>query len=111
MPPRRKKPGAGTVGLSATEVAAATAPPAVQELARAIEDDGGVALARYREPFAGNWIVLASLPLEKVQATPFQRELSKVHAERLAGVIPKVGRFLDPVVATRMDGSYWTPNG
>jgi ParB family chromosome partitioning protein len=111
MPPRKKKPKAGTVGLSATEVAEGAPPRAVEELAEAIAADGGVALSRYREPFGGSWIVLASLPLDRVQPTPFQRELSKVHSERLAGVIPKVGRFLDPVIATRMDGSYWTPNG
>src|SRR5262249_16476679 len=39
------------------------------------------------------------------------RELSKAHVERLAAVIPKVGRFLDPLVAVRQRDGYWTPNG
>ncbi len=111
MPPRRKKPKAGTVGLSAREVGEGAPPREVEALAAAVDESGGVALARYREPYAGNWIVMASLPLDSVQATPYQRELSKVHADRLAGVIPKVGRFLDPVVAVRKDGMFWTPNG
>jgi ParB family chromosome partitioning protein len=46
-----------------------------------------------------------------VKATPYQRELSKTHADRLAAVIPKVGRFLDPIVAVRQGDEYWTPNG
>jgi hypothetical protein len=38
------------------------------------------------------------LPIDQVEPTPYQRELSKTHADRLAMVIPKVGRFLDPIV-------------
>ena len=33
------------------------------------------------------------------------------HAKRLEAVIPKVGRFLDPLVAVAHDGGFWTPNG
>ncbi len=111
MPPRKKKAVAGSVGLSARELSEGEPPPEVRELAERIEGDGGKALATYRDPYGGRWLVLASLPIDKVEPTPYQRELSKTHAERLAAVIPKVGRFLDPVVATRHDGGYWTPNG
>lgn len=77
-----------------------------------IEDAGGQALSIYREPLGGHWVALAALPLDKVKATPYQRELSKTHADRLATVIPKVGRFLDPVIAVP-DGSggFMSPNG
>ena len=68
-------------------------------------------LASYREPFGGHWVVFASLPIDKVDPTPYQRELSKAHAERLAGVIPKVGRFLDPVIAVVDGDKFITPNG
>ena len=27
------------------------------------------------------------------------------------GVIEKIGRFLDPIIAVRKDEQYWTPNG
>ena len=90
MPPRKKKPEAGSVGLDALEVAAQAPPAEVQSLAKQIEADGGAVLARYRDPFGGKWLVLASLPLDKVQPTPYQRELSQTHADRLAAVIPKV---------------------
>jgi ParB family chromosome partitioning protein len=56
-------------------------------------------------------MVLASLPLETVEPTPYQREISKTHVKRLEEVIPKVGRYLDPVVAVRHGKGYWTPNG
>src|SRR5678816_2757790 len=70
-------------------------------------------LATYREPFGGNWVALAALPLDHVKPTPYQRELSKAHTDRLAAVIPKVGRFLDPVIAVAdPDGTgFISPNG
>lgn len=87
-------------------------PPEIEELARQVESDGGQALAIYREPVGGNWQIFAMLPLELVDATPFQRDLSRPHVERLQKVIKKLGRFLDPVVAVRAsEGRYWIPNG
>jgi ParB family chromosome partitioning protein len=79
-----------------------------------VEAAGGQVLATYREPF-GHSVVFAALPIDKVAPTPYQRELSKAHADRLAGVIPKVGRFLDPIVAVPSDEdsevAFITPNG
>jgi ParB family transcriptional regulator, chromosome partitioning protein len=87
-------------------------PPAeVIRLAETIRRDGGTALAVYRDPIGGHWQIFALLPLEKVQGTPYQRDLSKAHAERLVKVIKKTDRFIDPVVAVRADDLYWTPNG
>ncbi|HEU4402210.1 MAG TPA: ParB N-terminal domain-containing protein [Candidatus Polarisedimenticolia bacterium] len=87
-------------------------PPAeVVDLAGRIDRDGGAALAIYREPVGDHWQIFALLPREKVQPTPYQRDLSKAHAERLLKVIKKLDRFIDPVVAVRADGLYWTPNG
>ncbi|NMC68593.1 MAG: ParB N-terminal domain-containing protein [Myxococcales bacterium] len=111
MPPRKKRPAPRTVGLEPTEVARGSPPRDVEALARQVEDDGGAVLARYRDPFGGAWLLLVSLPLERIEPTPYQREPSPTHVARLAGVIPKVGRFLDPVVAVRHAGGYWTPNG
>ena len=87
-------------------------PPAeVIRLAGAIEQDGGSALAVYREPVGGHWQIFALLPRDKVEPTPYQRDLSKAHSERLLKVVKKIDRFIDPVVAVRSDGAYWTPNG
>jgi ParB family chromosome partitioning protein len=80
-------------------------------LAGEIDKDGGAALALYKDPVGGHWQIFALLPAAKVQPTPYQRDLSKTHAERLLKVIKKLDRFIDPVVAVRADGVYWTPNG
>jgi ParB family chromosome partitioning protein len=76
-----------------------------------VAEDGGLALAAYREPLGGRTVVLASLPTDKVEPTPFQREVSEPHVKRLAAAMERVGRYLDPIVAVRRDGRYWTPNG
>jgi ParB family chromosome partitioning protein len=100
-------------GLSPADVASGTPPAEVSELALAIERDGGRVLARWRDPLGGTWLVLAALPIDRVAATPFQRDLSEAHAERLRAVIEKIGRFLDPIIAVRdaASGRYLTPNG
>lgn len=91
---------------------AAAPPPEIEALAAAIRAEGGQVLAVYQEPYKGHWQVFALLPLARVRPTPFQRDLSEAHVERLKEVIAKLGRFLDPIVAVRApDGGFWTPNG
>lgn len=114
---RRRKPARVSTGLAATELQAAAPPGEVAALHRTIDDDGGRVLAVYREPYGGRWLVLAALPIEKVAPTPYQRNLSDTHVRKLEGVIGKLGRFLDPIIAVRaQEGAgegvrYWTPNG
>lgn len=109
---RKVKAEAGSVGLTTEEVASGSPPAPVTALEKQIEAAGGRTLACYREPLGGHWVALAALPLDKVKPTPYQRELSKAHAERLAAVIPKVGRFLDPVIAVPDNaGGFVSPNG
>lgn len=112
----RRKPSGASVGLTATELQAAAPPGEVASLHRAIEEDRGKVLAMYREPYGGRWLVLASLPIELVEPTPYQRNLSDTHVRKLEAVIAKLGRFLDPIVAVRAPkpdhtAKYWTPNG
>jgi ParB family chromosome partitioning protein len=84
----------------------------IAEVSRRVEQEGGVVLGAYRDPLGGNPVVFASLPIEKVEPTPFQRDLSEAHHKKLAGVIDKTGLFLDPVIAiTAPDKGFWTPNG
>jgi ParB family chromosome partitioning protein len=103
--------------LAATDLQAAAPPGEVAHLHQAIESDGGKVLSVYREPYGGRWLLLAALPIEKVAATPYQRNLSEAHVRRLESVIGKIGRFLDPIIVVRApapeDGQvhYWTPNG
>src|SRR5262245_60490127 len=85
---------------------------AVADLARQVESDGGQALAVYREPVGDHWQIFCLLPLDKVEPTPYQRDLSPTHAKRLLEVVKKIDRFVDPIVAVSpQPGLYWTPNG
>ncbi len=89
-----------------------TPPPEIQKLVDQVEADGGAVLVPYLEPFGGRWLLLAALPIDRVQPTPFQRDVSPAHVARLEAVIEKIGRFLDPIIVVRRsDGTYWTPNG
>jgi ParB family chromosome partitioning protein len=56
--------------------------------------------------------LLAVLPYEAVEPTPFQRDLSPTHVKRLAQKIEESGSFLDPIIVVRgAGGGFWTPNG
>ena len=103
---------AASRGLEARRLTSQAPPVSVTTLSRTIEDDGGSVLATYRDPLGGHWQLLAALPLDRVEPTPFQRDLSPTHVERLAKAIDALDRFLDPVVAVPAgDGKYWSPNG
>ena len=81
-------------------------------LAEQIERDGGRALAIYRDPVGDHWQIFALLPMAKVEATPYQRDLSPTHVKRLLNVVKKLDRFVDPIVVmSPSPGVYWTPNG
>jgi ParB family chromosome partitioning protein len=113
---RRRKPAGQSIGLGATELQAAAPVGEVAELHRAIEQDGGKVLTLYREPYGGHWLMLAALPIDLVEPTPYQRNLSDTHVRKLEAVIGKLGRFLDPIIAVRLlkadhAARYWTPNG
>ena len=107
---RRKKAAPASVGLTPAEVREASGVE-IDRLAERVEADGGVVLGRYSDPFGGTPLLLVALPVDRVEPTPYQRDPSDAHVKRLMGVIEKIGRFLDPIVAVRDDGQYFTPNG
>ena len=87
-------------------------PDGVATLAAQVERDGGRVLALYQEPVGKHWQIFCILPLDKVEPTPYQRDLSPTHAKRLQEVVKKLDRFVDPVLVTSpRPGVYWTPNG
>jgi ParB family chromosome partitioning protein len=109
---RKQAVEAASRGLTAAQVGGGAPPAKIEALRAAIESDGGAVLGTYRDPLGGNWQVLAAIPLAKVQPTPFQRDLSEPHVERLRKVLEALDRFLDPIIAVRTpEGIYWTPNG
>lgn len=107
----KKAAAAHTRGLDASRLAGAVTPASVNTLSKRIEDDGGAVLATYRDPLGSRWQILASLPIDIVQPTPYQRDLSETHVARLADAIDKLDRFLDPIVAVPAAEGYWSPNG
>ena len=106
--PRRKKVEKSSKGLTAGEVGLSTEGLG---LAEAIRSDGGTVIGAYKEPLGGHSVVVAALPLEKVEPTPYQRDRSPTHVKKLADAMERVGRFLDPIICVKKDGKYWTPNG
>ena len=107
---RRKKAAAASLGLTAPETATVEGAD-LDALAAAITRDGGAVLARYRDPVGGHPLLLACLPVDKVEPTPYQRDPSGRHVKRLMAVVEKIGSFLDPIIVIHKDAGYWTPNG
>jgi ParB family chromosome partitioning protein len=107
---RRKKAAAKSIGLTPAETMAVKDASA-ERLAEQVAADGGAVLARYREPFGGTEVLIATLPIDRVEPTPYQRDPSDAHVKRLMTVLEKLGRFLDPIIAIREHDGYWTPNG
>jgi ParB family chromosome partitioning protein len=108
--PRKAKPG--TKGLGPAECRLPEPSGAAAEIATAVENAGGCVVGSYKEPLGGHPVLIAILPIDAVEPTPFQRDLSDAHHKRLADVIHKTGRFLDPIIAvTAPKNGFWTPNG
>ena len=86
---------------------------AAAKLADQIHADGGKVLGSYREPLGGHVQLFAALPIEKVEPTPYQRDVSDAHVRKLTIAMDRIGRFLDPIIAIydQAAGLYHTPNG
>jgi ParB family transcriptional regulator, chromosome partitioning protein len=97
--------------LTPPELALAERPPELETLARAVEADGGAVLAAYREPLGGHALLFVALPTDKVERTPFQRDVSDPHVRKLTVAMDKTRRYLDPIVVIREGERYLTPNG
>jgi ParB family chromosome partitioning protein len=118
---RKKKPGASRKrltprserrGLTGAEVLLQLDAPELHPLAERVRQVGGAPVGAYKEPLSGKPILLAVLPFNAVQPTPFQRDLSPTHTKRLAQKIEESGSFLDPLIVVEApDGELWTPNG
>jgi len=99
-------------GLAASDIALPPDHPEIAELAAQVTAAGGAPLGGYRDPLGGRVLLLASLSLDAVLPTPFQRDLSPAHTKRLAEKIAETDSFLDPLIVVRgLDGRLWTPNG
>jgi ParB family chromosome partitioning protein len=108
--PRKAKPG--TRGAAALECRLEAMPDAAREAAARVDEAGGFVLGCYGDPLGRQPLLLAVLPIDSIEPTPFQRDLSQAHHRRLADVLERTGMFLDPVIAvTAPQKGFWTPNG
>ena len=116
-PARRKTPRkqkAESAGLDPLGCVLEAGDTSLAALEATIAEEGGAVVGRYKDPLGGHPMLFAILPTAKMEPTPFQRDLSDTHHKRLAEVIEKTGRFLDPVIAITAPakvGGFWTPNG
>ena len=108
--PRKAKPG--TRGLAPAETRLDALSGAAQAVAERVAAVGGHLLGAYHDPLGREPVLVAILPIESVEPTPFQRDLSEAHHRKLADVLDRTGMFLDPIIAvTAPEKGFWTPNG
>ena len=108
---RRKRVKIEPVNATADSLPLASLPPEYAAHAEAVVRDGGAVIGQYREPLGGQVLLLVSLPIERVQPTSFQRDVSDGHVGKLMRAMDKTKRFLDPIVLVRDGDAYLTPNG
>jgi ParB family transcriptional regulator, chromosome partitioning protein len=109
---RPRKAKAGTRGLLPAEARLDALSGEARAVAERIESVGGQLLGSYHDPLGRQPVLLAVLPIDSVEPTPFQRDLSQVHHRKLADVLDRTGMFLDPIIAvTAPEKGFWTPNG
>jgi ParB family chromosome partitioning protein len=117
VPRKRRGVKLRPTDLGPADLALAEPSRDVAALADAVRADGGQVLASYREPLGGHAILFTALPVERVEPTPYQREVSDAHVRRLTHAMDKTKRFLDPIIVVRQgapdggQGRYLTPNG
>ena len=109
---RPRKAKAGTRGLTPAETRLDELTGTAREVAERVESVGGHLLGSYSDPLGKQPVLVAILPIDSVEPTPFQRDLSQVHHRKLADVLDRTGMFLDPIIAvTAPEKGFWTPNG
>ena len=109
---RPRKAKALSRGISAGECRLDTLSGVANEVKARIENEGGFVLGCYNDPLGRQPLISAVLPIDAIEPTPFQRDLSQTHHRRLADVLDRTGMFLDPIIAvTAPEKGFWTPNG
>src|SRR5207253_8202743 len=107
---RKAKPK--TKGLEALDCKLDVSAEPLREIVSRIEKEGGTIVGSWKDPLGGSPLMIAVVPIDSVEPTPFQRDLSEAHHKKLAGVIEKTGTFLDPVITVPAPKTgFWTPNG
>jgi len=114
LPPKKRprKAKAKTRGADAGDAVLSELTGLALETKATVERAGGLILGQYLDPIGKHPLLLAMIPIDQVEPTPFQRDVSDMHHKRLADVIDRTGMFLDPIIAiTAPKDGFWTPNG
>src|SRR5437867_5097774 len=107
---RKAKPK--TKGLEALDCKLESSAEPIRDVVARVEKQGGTIVGSCRDPLGGTPLAIAVLPIDSIEPTPFQRDLSEAHHKKLAGVIEKTGTFLDPIITVPAPKTgFWTPNG
>ncbi len=108
--PRKAK--AGSRGFTPDQCRLESPGKEFEELRARVEREGGLVVGEYADPLGRSPLLVAVLPLDAIEPTPFQRDLSQMHHRKLADVLNRTGIFLDPVIAVSApERGFWTPNG
>jgi ParB family transcriptional regulator, chromosome partitioning protein len=83
----------------------------LESLKAGVESNGGKVIGAYREPLGGHSLLLVALPIDRVEPTPFQRDVSDAHLRKLTRAMDKTRRYLDPIIVVAAENKYQTPNG
>ena len=109
---RARKAKAGTRGLTPAECRLDMLSGEAGEVRERVVQAGGEIIGSYKDPLGGSALLACVLPIDSVEPTPFQRDLSDTHQRKLADVIDRTGIFLDPILCvTAPEQGFWTPNG
>lgn len=92
---RPRKAKSNTRGASALDTLLPELTGEAQAAKEAVERSGGLVTGQYLDPLGGQPLLLAVLPIEQVEPTPFQRDVSDAHHKKLADVLNRTGIFLD----------------
>src|SRR6266705_6067011 len=107
---RKAKPK--TKGLEALDCKLEISAEPLREVVTRVQKQGGAIVGSCRDPLGGSPLAIAVVPVDAIEPTPFQRDLSEAHHKKLAAVIEKTGTFLDPIISVPApDSGFWTPNG
>jgi ParB family chromosome partitioning protein len=109
-PSRKAKPR--SKGIEAVDCRLDNSAESLRDVIQRVEQEGGIVVGTCKDPLGSRPLVLAIVPIESVEPTPFQRDLSDAHHKKLARVIQKTGTFLDPIITILgPEKGFWTPNG
>src|SRR5262245_55312914 len=84
---RKAKPK--TKGLEASQCGLDASSADIRDVVTRVEAENGIVVGACLDPLGGSPLVIAIVPIDSIEPTPFQRDLSEAHHKKLAGVIER----------------------